>query len=514
MAGQHTGGRHPPPVPPGPPPAPGLEQAIDRLARMNGNLALQLEELAGDRAAESLSDPDWANRVDRDYLWVRAGGAGDPQFRYMTRETIDMYAEIADFMYVYNPLIRRVVDVRTQFTFALDYAVSSGTSQPAIDAILKDPLNRQAFFSHKAMAEIDGELQRTGNVFIAVWKDETPVQVRAWSCSEIREIVTREGDANHPLFYIRSWPGDDGKEQVRAYPSIFATERDLPGGRTGLSWRGTVYPVDRSIVVFHVCEKKPLKAKFALTGLVAACRWARPHEKYLEDFAALVSQMRRYGSMITTKGGIAQLAGLKAQFSGDPERTGTPLAGNPAGSMIVAQEGTGYKVIDAGSSKVVGLADSRYYLLMVSAATGVPETYLTMDPSTGNLATAKEIGPVFITLIQERQSSWRGALEDLFRFILGSDRFGISFPPIRENLPAYIAAVNAFAKDRGGAWSGAIDPGDYIRAGYEALEWEAPGDAKVEALAAAIRARAAPAGRDGRTGGAGESAGHGGEDPR
>jgi hypothetical protein len=485
--------RKPPAVPPGHPPSPDPEQVIEHLTRINNNLALQVEELACGIAGESLIDTDWANRVDRDYLWIRMSGASAPQFRAMTKETIDLYADIASFMYVYNPLIRRIVDVRTQFTFALDYTLTSGTRQPAIDAVMNDPLNRQAFFSHKAMAEIDGELQRTGNVFVAIWKDETPVQVRAWSGSEIREIVTREGDINCPLFYIRSWLDDNGREHTRAYPSVFATDRDIPGGRLGISRRGSEYEIDRSVVVCHVCEKKPLRAKFALSGLVAACRWARPHEKYLEDFAALVTQMRKYGSVITTKGGAGQVAGIKAQFSGDTEYAGTPLQSNPAGSIIVTQEGTDYRVVNAGSSKLVGLADSRYYLLMVSAASGVPETYLTMDPSTGNFATAKEISPVFTTLIQERQTAWKGALEDLFRFILGSDAFEVSFPPIRKNLPAYIAAINAFARDTGGAWSGAIDAGDYVRAGYEALEWQAPDKEKVSALASAIRTKAAPA---------------------
>jgi len=74
---------------------------------------------SGEHLTEALTDLDWANRIDRDYLWIRTSGANAPQFRYMTKDTIDMYADIADFMYVYNPLVKRVVDVKSQFTLPL-----------------------------------------------------------------------------------------------------------------------------------------------------------------------------------------------------------------------------------------------------------------------------------------------------------------------------------------------------------------------------------------------------------
>jgi hypothetical protein len=148
--------------------------------------------------------------------------------------------------------------------------------------------------------------------------------------------------------------------------------------------------------------------------------------------------------------------------------------------------------VDAGSGKIVGIEGARSFLLMVSAASGVPETYLTMDPSTGNLATAKQISPVFIMLIQERQTAWKNALTIVFKTLLESDEFEVSFPPIRDNIDAYVDNANKFARTSQGTWTGAVQPVDYIKAAYEALEWKLPDKETIDAMAAVLETSSPP----------------------
>jgi hypothetical protein len=439
----------------------------DLNARYN-NLSLEMEQRIDGQMEESYAGLDWANRVDRDYLWIQTSGANLSQFRYMKKEIIDMYADIAGFMYVYNPLIKRIVDVKSQFTFSRGVSITS--KLPAVEEIQTDALNKQAFFSHQAMGEIDGELQRSGNVFIAIWKDKA--QVRAWSSYEIRDIVLDAEDASRPIFYIRVWQDEAGKEHKRAYPSVFAQPGDMPSGKTGLKFPGGPYEIDREVVVYHMAAKKGIKQKFALSELVATCRWAKPHEKFLEDFAAIVSALRKYTSMFTTKGGSGQAAAIKAQMQGNTDYMGTVLQSNPAGSMVVAPEGNEYKVVDAGSNKIVGPGDSRYFLNMVCASCGVPETLLTGDPSTGNLATAKELTGPFLTLIEERQTMWTDALDIIFKTILESDEFEVSFPPIRsQDAKEYVETLLAvYTLGAAGSSAGTMDPEDFVTAAYEALD--------------------------------------------
>jgi hypothetical protein len=462
----------------------------DLIARYN-NLELELEQRMGNDAgqmSESWNDLDWANRVDKDYLWVRTSGANTPQFRYMTKEIIDMYADIANFMAMYNPLIKRIVEVKTQFTFAMNCGITSEKLQTEIDTILTDPLNKMAFFGPLAIGDSDGAAQKDGNIFFAIWKAAAgrPAAVRAWSSYEFRDVVLDSEDSARPLFYLRSWTGTDGKERKRAYPSLFLKKDEMRDRKTALSYLGSSYEVDQEIVVYHMSSRKGIRQKFAPSELVAACRWAKPHEKFIEDFHAIASAYRKYSHMMTTKGSAAQASAIAGQFQGDTNNMGTPLQSNPVGSVVVAQEGNELKTISAGSGNIIGIEGARASLMQVCAASGVPETYLTMDPSTGNLATAKEISPVFIMLIEFRQTIWKDALTAVFKYLLESDDFEVSFPPIRDNLNQYILNMNSIAKKPDGSWSGAVRGADYVKASYEALEWKLPPKEEVEEMGAAL----------------------------
>jgi hypothetical protein len=472
-------------------PAPSSDQLAKRLEEQlirYNNLAMEMEQRmeSGDagQLSEGWSDLDWVNRVDKDMLWIRTSGANSPQFRYMTKDVIDGYDDIAKFMKVFNPLVKRIIDVKTQFTFALDYSITSKTEsvQAQIDEIVSDDLNKQAIFDHQPISDADGEVQESGNLFLAIWL--TKKQVRAWTSYEIRDIVTDPEDSARPLFYLRAWTDDQGKQYKRAYPSVFAQPEDMPDAKTSLSHLGSSYDIDQDVVVYHMSARKGIRQKFALSELVAVCRWAKPHEKFLEDFAAIVSAVRKYSHMMTTKGSAAQMSAMASQLQGTPTTTGPH--GNPVGSAVVAQEGTELKVVDAGSGKIIGIEGARSFLLMVSAASGVPETYLTMDPSTGNLATAKQISPVFIMMTQDRQTMWKNTLTVVFKILLETDDFEVSFPPIRDNINDYFENMKKFVFTPAGAWSGAVKGSDYVRAGYEALEWKAPTNEEIEAMGAVL----------------------------
>lgn len=465
------------------PPAPDmLVKMHEELMIRYNNLALEMEQQGTSKLPESYSDFDWANRVDKDYLWVRVSGAENNQFKYMTKEIIDMYADMADYMYVYSPLVGRVVKVKSQFTFALDYSITS-QNIAAVEEI-QTGLNKQSVFSHKAIIAIDKALMRSGNVFFAIWKDKK--QIRAWPSREIRDVVLDSDDSARPVFYIRTWLDQEGKSHTKAYPSIYALPADMPSDKIQLQYLGNTYDIDRTITVYHMTEEKDIKAKFAVSPLISTCRWTKPHEKFLEDFAAIVAAYRKYAHMMTTKGGAAQVAALEGQFKGNTTYMGTALQSQPAGSMVIASEGNELKTIDAGSGKIIGIEGARSFLMNICAASGVPETYLTMDPSTGNLATAKEISPIFIMLIQERQTAWKDAFTEIFTYILDSDDFEVSFPPIRDNVNAYIDNVNKLAFDGAGNWKGTFQAKDYIKASHEALEWPIPEEAELDALVAAF----------------------------
>jgi hypothetical protein len=228
-----------------------------------------------------------------------------------------------------------------------------------------------AFFGTQAAGDADQASQKDGNIFFALWKDKR--QVRAWSNYEIRDIVQDPEDSARPLFYLRTWLDNNGKEQKRAYPSLFLRDDEMRDSKTAYSYLGSSYPVDQEVRVYHMSSRKGIRQKFALSELVAACRWAKPHEKFIEDFHAIASAYRKYSHMMTTKGGTAQATAIAGQFQGNTAQMGTPLQSNPVGSMVVASEGNELKTISAGSGNIIGIEGARASLMQVCAAYDGPE---------------------------------------------------------------------------------------------------------------------------------------------
>lgn len=471
-----------------------LEQAQEMLRTTRGDIT-KLE-----RTVEGMKDgsiplsesagTDWAFRLERDRGWVLANGATIEALRRIQKSDIDMYHDLATFAYIFNPLIKSAVNIKTRWTFAKMCNISSEVeaNQKIIDAVTKDPLNKNAFFSKQAIREIDHELQKGGNIYPAIHMYSDPVGVRVISSYEITDIVSDPDDADKPMYYCRSWTTESGAMETRAYPSIF---NDNPEAEIKAP-SGTLFKVDPEIVVYHMHTAKSLKQKWALSELTAARPWAQAHAQFLEDYGAVVAAYRKYSHMMTTKGGASQVTALSNQFKGNQSAMNTPLQSNPAGSMVVASEGNELKVIDAGSGKMVGLSDSRTFLLQVCADTGVPDTLLVGDSNNGNLATATALEGPFGILIEDRQSDWQCTLEMVFTRILGNPEFDVSFPPLRSNVAAYITAVNNVATlNQAGNWAGTVKAKDYIKAVHEVMEWKLPEEADLDEMAAAIEEKAA-----------------------
>lgn len=465
-----------------------MAEEVERLGRMNESLSLQMEEF--ESMKESSVGDDWSRRLDIDQGWVTVSGASSGLSTHINKRTVDLYADLAAFMYIYNPLIKRAVDIKTLFTFSRSFQVKtlSDSSMNEVETIRKDLLNKQAFFSQKAIQEVDAELQKSGNIFIAVWKDVPTPQVRVWPSSEMSDIILDENDSSRPTYYVRAWTNNRGVTSTVAYPSVFNDQAD-----NFIEVNGQMYDVDNSISVYHMSCRKGIKQKWALSELSAAMRWAKAHEGFLEDFAAIVRALRKYTHMFATKGGPAQVSALQGQFQGDVSNMGNPLQSNPAGSMIVASEGNDMKVVDAGAGKIVGAKDSRYFLIMVCAGTGIPETLLTGDPSTGNLATAKELTGPFITQIESRQEDWKDAISMVFRAAMGDADVEISFPPVRSQdaLDYVNTLISASTLNSPGNYKGTISAEALISGLYEALDIDIAEDEKESLVAGFLETIAA-----------------------
>lgn len=448
-----------------------LTTALDNTVLESRALERKVEQMQDKMDESATSLYDW--RIQKDQGWTQLNGNA---LTKITKPVIDGYGQTSEFYYLFNPLIKRAVDVRTLFTFSKGYDISLGEDAAAIkestiDPVLKDPYNEGALTSQQAIEEADRTLQQTGNLFIAVFAG-TPASIRTIHMEEITELIRDPNDSGRVLFYKRQFTTGT-KSKVVYYPDINNTDKKTGANLTGVDWR---------VHILHVYTNKVRGLGFGMTDLAAACRWADAQGKFLEDWGAVVRAIRKYSSVIETTGGQSTVNAITQQFAGSTANIGTPLQSNPAGSSLVMGSGTGYKVADAGSGKIVGPKDSRLFTLQVCAATGVPETILTGDPSTGNLATAKELTGPFMTMIESRQKLWASVITRLMQFILRQADYAdvmvkVSFPPladedVNDRIQALVTAATLDSK----IWAGTMSVIDFVRAIYETLDIEISDD--------------------------------------
>jgi hypothetical protein len=428
---------------------------------------------------EGYANHAWDNRRALDQQWLLISGYQNQ--RMIQKSDVDLYHDLLNYGYQYSPLIKAAIDIKTRYTFGLSFSIQSenARNKMLIDTIMNDPKNRMAAFGSQALTEADRDLQKGGNIFLALWHKLNPVQVRVWSSYEIGDIISDPNDADMPMFYVRTWLDASGNSHTKAYPSVFNTKYGGVVNQDGIS-----ADVDPDVIVFHMAEGKGLKQKWALSPLTSVLPWNRAYEGFLLDFAAVVQMIRKYSTMFTSKGGDAQVSALGSQFSHEQHGHHKGQVGN----QIIATEGNDFKVVDAGSSKIVGPSDSRFYLLQICASTGVPENLLTGNPQTGNRASAAELTANFLPIIEERQTAWADTFRMVFSRILGNSGFEISFPPLRsQDAITYLQSLCSTATLGGqGILAGVIQPVDVIKAAYESLDLKLPDDLTLDDMAAAL----------------------------
>jgi len=457
-----------------------LTQTREQLVNLTGQFNEVLSETKKlnrdiENLKEGYADQAWDNRLALDRQWLLISGY--QQQRIIQKSDVDLYHDLLNYGYQYSPLIRGAIDLKTRYTFGLSFNIQTAnkSNQKILDAIKSDPGNQLSLFGSQALIEADHELQKGGNIFLAVWVKTTPIQIRVWSAYEIGNIITDPDDADMPMFYVRTWIDSSGKEHTKAYPSVF--NRKFAGI---VNQDGVQATVDTDVVVFHMAEGKGLKQKWALSPYTAALPWNRAYEGFLLDFAAIVQMIRKYTTMFTTTGGNAQVSAISTQFSNDRRAVG---------NQVVATEGNDFKVVDAGSNKIVGPADSQWLLRQFCTSTGVPENLLTGNPQTGNRASAQELTANFLPLIEERQTAWADTFRTIFTRILGNADFEISFPPLRsQDALAYLQSLCSTATlgNPSGGLAGVIQPVDLIKAIYESLDLKIPDDTTVDEMAALL----------------------------
>jgi hypothetical protein len=280
------------------------------------------------------------------------------------------------------------------------------------------------------------------------------VRLRTIPIDEIDEIVTNPEDGKEPWFYRRSWTQRSlniatGVEQVdqRAayYPDLqYAATPDVEQidqiGKAPVIWDTPIY---------HVRVGGLSDMRFGVPETYQAIDWARAYKAFLEDWASIVRSYARFAWQVKTEGGGAKaVAAAKAKL-GTTTGTGTLRETNPApnvASTFIGSHADLQPIRTAGAT--TSAEDGRRLLLMVCAATGLPESFFG-DVSVGTLATARSLDRPTELKFRDRQELWRGILTRILDYVVEAsinavsgrlrgrteiDRsIDVNFPPILEH---------------------------------------------------------------------------------
>ena len=396
-----------------------IEWQFPRFRRGQTELLERLEQLEASRDAGIAATYENEFLVERlaelelaieDRGWMRLDGFGDN--KEFSREKLRTISYQARLFYLKNPLINRGVNAQTHYVFG--QGVNIGAEDEEVNEIvqrfLDDSRNQAELTNHQAMEMKERELQIMGNLFFIFFTDTKTgtVTVRTIPADEVEEIVCNPEDAKSPWLYKRMWTQKGSSQEIQYYPDWrFAPKSRADGTRLAAG-----KAVNWDTPVYHVKVGGLADMKFGVSEVYSALDWAKAYKEFLEDWATLTRAYSRFSHRMSlpTK---SDLAAAKSRLnttmgSSSGETNPPPLVG----SMALTTPGVEISPMRIGGANV-SAEDGRRILLMVAAATGLPESFFG-DVSVGTLATAKSLDRPTELKMVSRQTLWA----DIFQSIL------------------------------------------------------------------------------------------------
>lgn len=352
--------------------------------------------------------------------WLRMHGESADDF---SRSGLAAITEQARLYAAKNPLINRAITLQSMYVFAQGMSIRAKDArvQDVVDAFMDNRGNKASLTSHVARRSQEEELATTGNLFFSLFvrPSNGQVRVRAIPFEEIVDVFSNPQDKTDVWFYLRrwqergggpTWTADSGRQREAWYPDWRFWQRldAMPA-----TW-GAI-PVE-DVPVYHVKVGAGPHQRFGLSEVFQAIDWAKAYKEFLTDWAALTKALSRFAWKVTTPGGVAARTAAAAKMGRNPaaSSTGPNRANEVAGTWVASQSGASLEAIPK-TGATVSAEDGRRLLLMVCAATGLPETFFG-DVSVGTLATANSLDRPTELKFRDRQELWSAVFTDLCEF--------------------------------------------------------------------------------------------------
>lgn len=361
--------------------------------------------------------------------WKRMLAWADTEF---SRWGIQQIMLICRLYKIKNPIMRRVIKLSSYYVFGRGIEVMC--EDDTANQVIQDTLRaNEKELGILGLSEKHESLKTDGNLFFALFTDvETGgLEVRMIDPCEIQEIVTDEDDASRPLFFHRTWSADvfDFATGVRQYQRrdcwyrAFGSYDDFKPDDGLKEINGKPIVKDKSgdwVWVLHVRAGAEPKWHFGCPPVYAIVDWMRAITHFLEDWASIQRALARFAWNIETEGGAPAIAGLKTALATTLASDGQQIETNPppvSGSAFITGPGNKLTPVKTAGAQT-GPEECRRLCLMVCAGSGMPETMVYGDASTGSLATATSLDRPTELMFLHEQEMWRQILQKIYGYAI------------------------------------------------------------------------------------------------
>jgi len=353
-----------------------------------------------------------------DQGWQRLGdSAGD-----FSRHGLKLISLMAKIYWLKNPLIKRAVTVQTLYVWGQGCVMRA--TNPKVDKVvqkvLSDPANKAVWGDIEARMRLENSLQLFGNIFFAFFVNSNTghIKVRIIPFDEVAAIISNPEDSADPWYYYREWT---------------ATVTDFTTGVSATEFRKAYYPDWRhqlrgkhpssignipivDIPIYHVSVNRLPDMQFGVSEVYAACDWANAYKVFLEKWVTITDALSKFAMRLTGSQKVAvnsAISKLASAFQNKYPNSNTEMTGG----VFASTDSMKLEPIKT-SGITTGMNDARRLMLMVCSATGINEPYLTGDPSTGNLATARSMERPMELQFRSRQTLWAGIFSNILDYII------------------------------------------------------------------------------------------------
>lgn len=342
-----------------------------------------------------------------DQGWTRLGHQFEREF---SRDGLNKLARMSRIMYLWNPLIRRAVNLRGYYTWGQGVEVNSDDDKlnEIIQQHMDDEANSEDLYSDVARLETDEELHNTGNIFSILFTrpNNGKVDIRSIPSEQIVNIITNPDDQKDVWYYERQWYSKD-KYRNELYPDVLYKPRAKPSTVDNK-------PVNWDAPIAHLRAGGQKFMLFGVPETYPALDWARSHKQFLEDWVSLVKSLMMFSWQVTSQNPEVDKSTFESTFARPGENT------NPqpiAGSMWFGDEASKITAIPK-SGATVNASDSRELRLMIASAMDLPDTFLSGDVDVGNFATSRTLDRPTEMMVKFRQKRWASYWRKILRYVV------------------------------------------------------------------------------------------------